>query len=136
MITSEKKGSKIGAIVRACRIITKMSAGSNALKSDALYYQMLANYYNRLLKAEEEGRFIAAHTVFFPSEILYAMDIVPMHTEMSTWMMAMFLGNQAIRWTGTDWLNLWHGWSDRLSYYVKSMNCAGLFPRPFPPRVI
>jgi benzoyl-CoA reductase/2-hydroxyglutaryl-CoA dehydratase subunit BcrC/BadD/HgdB len=33
--------------------------------------------------------------VFFPSEILYAMDIVPMHTEMTTWMMALFLGEQA-----------------------------------------
>jgi hypothetical protein len=31
----------------------------------------------------------------FPSEILYAMDIVPMHTEMTTWMTAMFLGEQA-----------------------------------------
>jgi benzoyl-CoA reductase/2-hydroxyglutaryl-CoA dehydratase subunit BcrC/BadD/HgdB len=70
-------------------------ARPEAKKSEALYYQMLANYYTRLLNAREEGKFVAAHTVFFPSEILYAMDIVPMHTEMTTWMMALFMAEQA-----------------------------------------
>jgi benzoyl-CoA reductase/2-hydroxyglutaryl-CoA dehydratase subunit BcrC/BadD/HgdB len=60
-----------------------------------LYYQMLASYFTRLLHAREEGKFIAAHTVFFPTEILYAMDIVPMHTETTTWMMALFMAEQA-----------------------------------------
>lgn len=64
-------------------------------KSETLYYTMLSNYYTRLLNAREEGKFMAAHTVFFPTEILYAMDIVPMHTEMTTWMMALFLSEQA-----------------------------------------
>jgi benzoyl-CoA reductase/2-hydroxyglutaryl-CoA dehydratase subunit BcrC/BadD/HgdB len=96
MKRAETENSKIDAIVRACRVITRMNqAGPGAKKSEALYYRMLANYYNRLIKATEEGKFIAAHTVFFPSEILYAMDIVPMHTEMTTWMMALFLGEQA-----------------------------------------
>jgi benzoyl-CoA reductase/2-hydroxyglutaryl-CoA dehydratase subunit BcrC/BadD/HgdB len=70
-------------------------ARPGARKSEVLYYQMLANYYTRLLNAPEEGKFMAAHTVFFPTEILYAMDIVPMHTEMTTWMIALFLGEQA-----------------------------------------
>lgn len=70
-------------------------ANPEAQKSEALYYQMVANYYTRLLNAREEGKFVAAHTVFFPSEIIYAMDIVPMHTETTTWMMALFLGEQA-----------------------------------------
>jgi len=96
MISSEKRSDKINAIIRACRIITRMNqANPEALRSETLYYQMLANYYTRLLNAREEGRFVAAHTVFFPSEILYAMDIVPMHTETTTWMMALFLGEQA-----------------------------------------
>jgi benzoyl-CoA reductase/2-hydroxyglutaryl-CoA dehydratase subunit BcrC/BadD/HgdB len=56
---------------------------------------MLSNYYTRLLNAKEEGKFVAAHTVFFPTEILYAMDIVPMHTELTTWMMALFMAEQA-----------------------------------------
>jgi len=96
MKTSEKQGDKINAIIRACRLITRMNqANPEVPKSDTLYYQMLADYYTRLLNAREEGRFIAAHTVFFPTEILYAMDIVPMHTETTTWMMALFLGEQA-----------------------------------------
>ncbi len=96
MISSEKRSNKISAIIRACRLITRMNqARPGAQKSEARYYQMLANYYTRLLNAPEEGKFVAAHTVFFPTEILYAMDIVPMHTEMTTWMMALFLGEQA-----------------------------------------
>ena len=56
---------------------------------------MLVDYYTRLQKAQEEGNFIAAHTIFFPVEILYAMDIVPMHTELTSWMAALFSGNCA-----------------------------------------
>lgn len=96
MTTSERKRTKISAIVRACRIISRMNqARPEAKKSEMFYYQMLSSYYTRLLNAQEEGKFVAAHTVFFPTEILYAMDIVPMHTEMTTWMMALFLGEQA-----------------------------------------
>lgn len=64
-------------------------------KSETLYNEMLSKYYTRLLEASQEGKFMAAHTVFFPVEILYAMDIIPMHTEMTTWMTAMFLGEEA-----------------------------------------
>lgn len=96
MTASEARSNRISAIIRACRIITRMSqANPDAPKSDVLYYKMLSDYYTRLLNAHDEGKFIAAHTVFFPSEILYAMDIVPMHTETTTWMMALFLGGQA-----------------------------------------
>ena len=96
MIGSDKKRMKISGIIRASRLITRMNqARPEAKKSEALYYQMLTNYYTRLLNAREEGNFVAAHTVFFPSEILYAMGIVPMHTEMTTWMMALFMAEQA-----------------------------------------
>jgi benzoyl-CoA reductase/2-hydroxyglutaryl-CoA dehydratase subunit BcrC/BadD/HgdB len=96
MAVSETKKSKIDAIIRASRIITRMNRDNPAaFKSEAVYYDMLAGYYTRLQNAHDEGKFIAAHTVFFPSEILLAMDIVPMHTEMTTWMMALFLGEQA-----------------------------------------
>ncbi len=95
MTTSDIKKDKISSIIRACRLITRMNqARPGARKSEAMYYQMLANYYNRVQKAKEEGNFLAAHTVFFPAEILYAMDIVPMHTEMTTWLTALFLREQ------------------------------------------
>jgi benzoyl-CoA reductase/2-hydroxyglutaryl-CoA dehydratase subunit BcrC/BadD/HgdB len=87
---------KISAIVRACRLISRMNqVNPHTPKSDQLYYKMLGNYYTRVMNARKEGNFVAAHTVFFPSEILYAMNIVPMHTEMTTWLIALFLGEQA-----------------------------------------
>ncbi len=85
--------NKIKAIISACRLITKMNqARPDAARSEVMYYQMLNKYYTRLLNARENGDFVAAHTVFFPSELIYAMDMVPMHTETTTWMTALFTG--------------------------------------------
>jgi len=96
MIGPQRRENKLNSIIRACRIIVKMNqANPEMRKSEAMYYQMLANYYTRLLNASKDGDFVAAHTVFFPAEILYAMDIVPMHTETTTWMIALFTGDSA-----------------------------------------
>jgi benzoyl-CoA reductase/2-hydroxyglutaryl-CoA dehydratase subunit BcrC/BadD/HgdB len=93
MISAEDKKDRIDSLIRACRLLLKMNqAKPDGRLSERKYYQMLSNYYNRLLKAREENRFVAAHTVFFPAEILYAMDIVPMHTETTTWMISLFTG--------------------------------------------
>lgn len=95
MTISEKK-NKIELLVRTCRMVARMNrANPSPRQSDIKYYQLLESYYNRVLNAKKEGKFLAAHTVFFPTEILYAMDIVPMHTEMTTWLMALFLSEQA-----------------------------------------
>ena len=92
-MTSTERKSKINSIVRACRLISRMNqARPDARKSEVLYYQMLSNYFTRLLNARENGDFVAAHTVFFPSELIYAMDLVPMHTETTTWMTSLFTG--------------------------------------------
>jgi len=90
---TSSENSKINAIVRACRLITRMNrARPDTRQSEAMYYQMLINYFTRLLNAGENGDFVAAHTVFFPAELIYAMDMVPMHTETTTWMIALFTG--------------------------------------------
>lgn len=95
MTTSEQK-NKIDLLVRTCRMLARMNrARSETRKSQTLYYQMLVDYYTRVNNAHQEGKVIASHTVFFPTEILYAMDIVPMHTEMTTWLIALFLKEQA-----------------------------------------
>ena len=95
-MSPEEKKDKIDLLVRTCRVISRMNrAKPGARKSDAMYYQMLETYYNRILAAQKQGNFLAAHTVFFPTEILYAMDIVPMHTETTTWLMALLLSEQA-----------------------------------------
>ncbi|RLC94108.1 MAG: hypothetical protein DRI39_03460 [Chloroflexi bacterium] len=96
MTSSVTKPNTIDAILRACRLMLKMiGARPEPRRSEELYYRMLGDYYTRLLKAPETGDFVAAHTVFFPSELLYAMDILPMHMETTAWMTALFLSDYA-----------------------------------------
>lgn len=93
MTSSLTRLSTIDALLRACRLMLRMSkARPEPRGSELIYYQMLVDYYTRLLNARQNGAPVAAHTVFFPSEIFYAMDIVPMHTETTSWMTALFLG--------------------------------------------
>ncbi len=104
MIHTGEKKDKIDAIIRACGVMLRMNkVRPDARESENIYYQMLSNYFTRLQDAKDEGRFVAAHTVFFPTEILYAMDIVPMHTETTTWMISLFTGECAdLLSAGTD----------------------------------
>ena len=91
MTTAEHK-SDIKTLVRMYRMMARMNrTRPEARASQTLYYNLLAEYYTRVGNAQQEGKLLAAHTVFFPTEILYAMDIVPMHTEMTTWLNALFL---------------------------------------------
>ena len=95
-MTTERKGHKIEAIIRACRLMLRMNQASpDARKSDVLYYRMLENYYRRIVEAHDNGKLIAAHTDFFPAELIYAMDYVPMATEVTTWMIALFTGENS-----------------------------------------
>ena len=95
MTTAENK-SDIDLLVRTYRLMARMNrVRPEARPSETLYFNLLADYYTRINNAHREGKLLAAHTVFFPTEILYAMDIVPMHTEMTTWLNAMFLRRQA-----------------------------------------
>jgi benzoyl-CoA reductase/2-hydroxyglutaryl-CoA dehydratase subunit BcrC/BadD/HgdB len=95
-MTTTGHKSEVDLLIRTFRMMARMNrAQPEVHSSETLYYQMLAEYYNRIRNAHEEGKLLAAHTVFFPTEILYAMDIVPMHTEMTTWLTALFLREQA-----------------------------------------
>lgn len=96
MLNTDSSTEKIEAILRACRILTRINqSGSEARQSDLIYYRMLSSYYNRILNAKKDGNFVVAHTVFFPIEILYAMGLVPMHMETTIWMSSLFLGESA-----------------------------------------
>ena len=96
MINREVAQDQVDAIVRACSVLLRMNkARPDARESERIYYRMLADYFTRVQAARSEGKFVAAHTVFFPSEILYAMDLVPMHTETTTWMISLFTGECA-----------------------------------------
>jgi benzoyl-CoA reductase/2-hydroxyglutaryl-CoA dehydratase subunit BcrC/BadD/HgdB len=78
--------SRMGGIVKVFSLLARMNQNrAGARCSETLYYRMLEKYFQRIQQARDESRFIAAHTVFVPSEILYAMDIVPMHAETTAW---------------------------------------------------
>jgi benzoyl-CoA reductase/2-hydroxyglutaryl-CoA dehydratase subunit BcrC/BadD/HgdB len=93
---SDSSNKKIEVIIRACRLMLRMNQASpDARKSDIFYYKMIETYYRRLLEAHDNGKLIAAHTDFFPAELIYAMDYVPMATEVTTWMLALFTGENS-----------------------------------------
>ena len=88
--------NKLKSIIRGSRRFARLTQKAfPERKSDALYYRMLEKYYERLMSAHDDGKIIAAHTVFFPAEVLYAMDVVPMHTEATTWMITLFTGESS-----------------------------------------
>lgn len=81
---------RINSIVRTCRLLSRMN---RSRPSDVIYYELLGGYYERLARARERGEMVAAHTIFFPHEILLAMDMVPMHCEFTSWIIALFSGD-------------------------------------------
>ncbi|MBN1188253.1 MAG: 2-hydroxyacyl-CoA dehydratase [Dehalococcoidales bacterium] len=92
----EVRKSQIESLIRACRLVSRMNKNRpDGMKSEQLYYAMLDKYFENVLKAKQEGGFVAGHTVFFPVEVLYAMGIAPLHNEVTTWTSALLLGNQA-----------------------------------------
>lgn len=96
MSTTRDKQNRLSALIKASRLLKRMnSASPTSRKSATLYYEMMEKYFTRLQEAPERGDFIAAHTVFFPAEVIYAMDLLPMHTETTTWMLALFTGECA-----------------------------------------
>ena len=95
-MTVAQQVTKVDSLIRMFNLMARMNrARPDARQSQILYFQMLSDYYTRIRDVHKDGDFLASHTVFFPTEILYAMDIVPMHTEMTTWLTALFLKEQA-----------------------------------------
>lgn len=60
-------------------------------KSDEIYYRLIFEYNQRLLRAKSEGKTIAGYGLMIPNEILLAMDIVPLHMEMGSSMLVSVL---------------------------------------------
>jgi benzoyl-CoA reductase/2-hydroxyglutaryl-CoA dehydratase subunit BcrC/BadD/HgdB len=95
-MTATEHKSEVDLLIRTFRLMSRMiRAQPEARVSETMYYQMLAEYYTHVRNAHAAGKLLASHTVFFPTEVLYAMDIVPMHMEMTTWLTALFLNEQA-----------------------------------------
>jgi len=105
--TRKNRKHQMKSLVRGCRLLERMNiAKSGSPNSGSVYFRMLGNYFDRICIASEEGKPVALHTVFLPAEILYAMDIVPMHAETSTWMTATFIGESSTLLTRASELGL------------------------------
>ena len=94
MTILNEKRSKLDTLVRSCRMIQKINRGrADISPSELQYYQFLTNYFTHILNARNENKPVVLHTIFMPAEILYAMDIVPMHAETTSWMIPVFTGS-------------------------------------------
>jgi benzoyl-CoA reductase/2-hydroxyglutaryl-CoA dehydratase subunit BcrC/BadD/HgdB len=96
MVSSLEKKSKIETLIRSCKVIERLNRNNpDTSPSEHLYYKMLTQYFTNILNARNSGNKLALHTVFIPAEILYAMDIIPMHAETTTWMTAILTGESS-----------------------------------------
>ena len=62
-------------------------------RADELYYELLVTYHTRLKSAKEHGKKLIGHTIVVPTELIFAMDMWPMHLEGSSMTLAPVLGN-------------------------------------------
>ncbi|OGW17355.1 MAG: hypothetical protein A3G93_04425 [Nitrospinae bacterium RIFCSPLOWO2_12_FULL_45_22] len=53
----------------------------SSFRSVLPYLDLVIKYYERVISAKEQGKFLVGHTVMCPIELFYAMDIVPLHIE-------------------------------------------------------
>jgi len=91
MLNSLERKDRIETLVRSCKILERLGKNRpETTQSELLNYRMLTTYFSRIMNARKEGKKLALHTVFLPAEILYAMDIVPLHAETTSWMTAIF----------------------------------------------
>lgn len=54
---------------------------SYQLRSTVPYMELMARYFERTVRAKQEGKHLVAHTTQLPVEIFYAMDVVPFFIE-------------------------------------------------------
>src|SRR5512147_1528062 len=86
--------NKTETLFRAYRLGAKLNTlNPRVAKSDRVYLSMAVDYYARVLRARRKNHFIAAYSLGFPVEILYAMDIVPFQLEATGWLLSMLTGD-------------------------------------------
>jgi hypothetical protein len=61
-------------------------------QSELFYYELVIKQYEKILEAKSQGNPMALLGVLVPSELFYAIDIVPLYSEFHT-LYATFLGS-------------------------------------------
>lgn len=86
----------------------------NRLKSTIILNEYLLQYYKELANAHKDGKLVASVTLGFPSEILYAFDIIPMYPENHSALYATF-GKAGETLAGVET----KGWSTGICAHIK-----------------
>jgi benzoyl-CoA reductase/2-hydroxyglutaryl-CoA dehydratase subunit BcrC/BadD/HgdB len=68
-------------MVHALESIAQHRRSCPGAGTDALYYELMAGYYRRVLEAKDQGKPVVGHTTQTPTEVITAMDIAPMFLE-------------------------------------------------------
>jgi benzoyl-CoA reductase/2-hydroxyglutaryl-CoA dehydratase subunit BcrC/BadD/HgdB len=84
--------AKFDKVVRILEMLARMCRVQSDRQGEWLYYQLLAGCFRKIQQARQEGKTVVGHTIFIPTELLYAMDIVPMYLEGAGEIMARMLG--------------------------------------------
>jgi benzoyl-CoA reductase/2-hydroxyglutaryl-CoA dehydratase subunit BcrC/BadD/HgdB len=84
--------TKFDRVVRILEMLARMCRNQSDRKGEWLYYSLLAGSFRKVQEAREKGQTIVGHTIFIPTELLYAMDIVPMYLEGAGEIMSQMLG--------------------------------------------
>lgn len=92
MIVETIDVAKYKKVVRILEMLGRMCRNQADRQAEWLYYALLADSFRKVQQAVEEKKPIIGHTIFVPTEILYAMDIVPMYLEGTGEIMARMLG--------------------------------------------
>jgi benzoyl-CoA reductase/2-hydroxyglutaryl-CoA dehydratase subunit BcrC/BadD/HgdB len=80
---------KINQIIKTMKVLSRLyPSGSNNR-----YQKMIEEYYSRVRNARQNGELVVAHTMYVPTEIIYAMGVAPLHVEITCWLMSLFCGD-------------------------------------------
>ncbi len=92
MIVETIENTKYKKTVRILEMLARMCRNQADRKAEWFYYSLLADSFRKVQQAIEEKKPVIGHTIFIPTELLFAMDIVPMYLEGTGEIMARMLG--------------------------------------------
>ena len=91
MKVTEIDNAKFDKVVRILEMLARLCRNQSDRQGEWFYYSLLASCFRKIQQARQENQPVVGHTIFVPTEILYAMDIVPMYLEGTGEMMARML---------------------------------------------
>ena len=73
--------SKLDRVVAVMDGLAERRRAQLGTEGGSMYYDLIAGCFRRVRSAREEGKPLVAHTIFIPTELLFAMDVVPFYLE-------------------------------------------------------